>query len=355
MKKKGFTLVELLVVIAIIAMLLAILMPALAKVRTLAQRIMCGTNQGGLGKAMMTYASDDKYESYPVGGGAGAVLDVATQTTNAADSTWHWDCKDSIGTGDNKVSGTIKATIGSCLYLLVKFADVPPEQFLCPGGNEKKFDLTNYIEHPYASGMATAVTDVWDFGNYADRQTSPAYSPGMGHNSYSYQQPLPLVIGDAKVGKPHPITASSSPSAVVLADRNPWFTDNSKDPTQWLTLNNNDTSYPIWDTTNKQISKDNGYLWNSLQHKQDGQNVLFADQHVKWQKLFNVGINQDNIYVPWNMTSVEMSNVTSADTRSQYVQYRTGPSCPNPWSQTAINFSQDDSDTYLVSDSTNQQ
>ncbi|HEY5138127.1 MAG TPA: type II secretion system protein, partial [Methylococcales bacterium] len=65
MKKKGFTLVELLVVIAIIAMLLAILMPALGKVRQLAYRLMCGTNLGGLGKAMAVYSNDNQ-EQYPV-------------------------------------------------------------------------------------------------------------------------------------------------------------------------------------------------------------------------------------------------------------------------------------------------
>ena len=43
MKKKGFTLIELLVVLAIIAMLLAILMPALGKVKRLAERLVCGT------------------------------------------------------------------------------------------------------------------------------------------------------------------------------------------------------------------------------------------------------------------------------------------------------------------------
>ena len=46
------------VVLPIFAMLLAILMPALSRVRTLSYRLMCGTNVSGLGKAMMVYAND---------------------------------------------------------------------------------------------------------------------------------------------------------------------------------------------------------------------------------------------------------------------------------------------------------
>jgi len=68
MKRKGFTLVELLVVIAIIALLMGILMPALARVRQLAFRMVCGTNLSGIGKAMLIYANDYEDELPRAGG-----------------------------------------------------------------------------------------------------------------------------------------------------------------------------------------------------------------------------------------------------------------------------------------------
>ena len=58
-KQKGFTLIELLVVIAIIALLMAILMPSLARVRKQAQSIACQANLRQWGLAFKFYTDDN--------------------------------------------------------------------------------------------------------------------------------------------------------------------------------------------------------------------------------------------------------------------------------------------------------
>lgn len=60
---RGFTLIELLVVLAIIGLLVAILMPSLARSRALARRAVCSANLHNVGIAMIAYAvdHDDKF------------------------------------------------------------------------------------------------------------------------------------------------------------------------------------------------------------------------------------------------------------------------------------------------------
>src|SRR4051812_10966752 len=59
-RKKAFTLVELLVVIGIIAVLIAILLPALTAAKAQANRLKCASNIRTLGQVAFQYAYDNK-------------------------------------------------------------------------------------------------------------------------------------------------------------------------------------------------------------------------------------------------------------------------------------------------------
>ncbi len=64
--KRGFTLIELLVVIAIISLLMAILMPALNRVRKQARRVVCAPNMKQMCTAVVMFADEREGKIPPV-------------------------------------------------------------------------------------------------------------------------------------------------------------------------------------------------------------------------------------------------------------------------------------------------
>lgn len=88
----GFTLVELLVVIGIIALLIAILMPALAKARRAAQAVTCGNQLKQLAMAVTFYANDNN-----------GTLPWSALPTNTSASQW-WKPSDINTSGKVRVA-----------------------------------------------------------------------------------------------------------------------------------------------------------------------------------------------------------------------------------------------------------
>ena len=246
-KRKGFTLVELLVVIAIIALLMSILMPALNRVRHMAFRMVCGSNLSGIGKAMLIYANDYD-DDFPRAG-------YAMTTWGEPISNWQ-------ATSRSAAYASGRATITSCLYLLVKYSEVTPKSFCCKGEPTtdpfRASDFTPLMEDE----------DAWDFGP-DDATNKPLY-----RCSYSYHMPYDNSRTFALS------TASSEPGLAVAADRNPWF-DNATDTTGFN-----------WKHQEAYYQK----RANSAAHQREGQNVLFMDIHVSFEKRAFCAIDDDNIY-----------------------------------------------------------
>jgi len=277
MRRKGFTLVELLVVIAIIALLMGILMPALARVRQLAFRLTCGTNLSGIGKAMLIY-SNDYEDELPKAGGRSSTW--GNLTNYAADNR-----KAAFSLANDGSAGS--ATISSCFYLLVKYADVTPKSFICKGDSgTSEFKLADM-------GLPAGVEliDVWDFGGAKE---------SWKHCSYSYHLPF---------GTTYALTVSSEPGFAVAAERNPWIPSPAGAESDWALFKPDLTKYSGGTT-------ETGKAGNAISHQQEGQNVMFLDTHVDFEKRAYCSVEDDNIY-------------TVGDTNGSQMEYGTKPVPPN--------------------------
>jgi len=251
--KKGFTLIELLVVIAIIAILAAMLMPALARARMEARKASCISNEHNIGTGMTMYTGDS--------------------------NQWPWGCTSSAATGTtNRCLGTIRA----------KYVD-STDMFECPANPTK----------PQYYGTINAASEVFAAPTGS---TVPAGTPittiGGGQLGYAYDSKN--VQTPVNAGAKY-VMNSADPMRAVLADAPTYAPTTNNNLRTGLTANHSDGSCIMFADThvvylktttvscaldgagaasvvalvNKYITTDcDIYSWQNISNDQDGEIVI---------------------------------------------------------------------------------
>lgn len=240
----------------------AVILPALARVKSSSYRLGCGTNLSSLGKAMLIYASDYD-DQLPLAGRPDASWAVRTPNWKGENRA------EAYGLGPETVTGG-QASISASLYLLVRYMEVTPREFLCLDrqGNVEKgasaFDPNAYGVHDLA------LSDLWDFGPNPPKHVSFAYYRASG---------------------PQKLVLQGRPGMAIAADRNPWMDSPFAKARDFAEFT---PDAPPFDGTTQ--TAQNG---NAIAHGGDGQNVLFLDSHVEFEKRPFCGVDDDNIYTSW--------------------------------------------------------
>jgi hypothetical protein len=213
----------------------------------------CAENLMGIGKSMLAYA--DAYDGkFPRAGGRTSGWGRVTWDASSRRSAYGLDANDQGG----------QSSVSSSLYLLVRYGEELPGSFVCPGDRGTQRWSGDEISR------AANFPDCWDFGPNAKE-----------HCSYAYHSPF----------GPMPLTTSMEPGSPVIADRNPWIPSPGFKGKPFPRSANGKYTF-----RGQSGNPKDAIYGNTPVHQEDGQNVLFLDSHVNFEKRPYCGLYDDNIY-----------------------------------------------------------
>ena len=177
-RRQGFTLIELLVVIAIIAILIALLLPAVQKVREAANRIQCTNNLKQMALAVHSY--HDVYKQLPPNA---QVIDYGWGGDSGVPGpeTWTWIARSLPYIEQSSLANTYNIPNGTLGNAVAGLTTVIPV-LVCPSANNPSGPQTDW---PNIPGVAMSLINYkgcsgsnWEWGNFIVIDPNP----NMGGN-----------------------------------------------------------------------------------------------------------------------------------------------------------------------------
>lgn len=265
-RRNAFTLIELLVVMAIILLLVGIIVPALTPVMELARRQKCGTNLKTLVSNMRVYAgSNDQFypSAYDDDSPDASKLKILGSNNVGVDRL--------LATPLAGHSGPSRS-----LYLMVRNKYTTNlDVYICPS--------TENISGPVDGTGKAVVNQTLDYDFVSGQQLS-----------YSYQSNK-----NGGAGRYWPVSTSSDPGLIVLADRSPIAGTAGDDPNSWASTPAA-TAYQTWTPlaapgvdTHGGLDKFDKNSYNHGLSSQtgygEGQNVVDIGSAARWTTTPNCG------------------------------------------------------------------